>query len=75
MEKRLTLNKFMTLLDKRSKVNVHIANYPYGDVRYIGDVSGYFKWNFKSTFWDAWVTKIGLNNNNELCIVAHSQDF
>ena len=75
MDKRLTLTKFIMMLDRKTKVNVHIANYPYGEVRYIGDVKGYFDWKMSSSFWDAWVIKIGLNTSNELCIVAHSQDF
>ena len=75
MDKRLTLHKFMQMLEKRTNVNIHVSNYPYGDIRYVGDVSGYFNWKMHSNFWDAWVIKIGLNQANELCIVVHSQDF
>ena len=75
MDKRLTLTKFVSMLQRGTKINVHIANYPYGEVRYVGDVSKYFEWKMCSSFWDAWVIKIGFNHNNELCIVAHSQDY
>ena len=75
IEKCLTLFKFVSMLDSRIQIVVHISNYPYGRLEYSGNAAGFHKWNLYSSFWDSLVTKIGLNHQGNLHIVAMSKDY
>lgn len=71
----LLLYKFLQMLDARVTVNVHIVNYPYGELRYIGSPGKFNEWKLYNSFFDCYVIKIGLDTEGTLCINAQSKDF